>query len=388
MGDAAARALQAANDALAHDMNGDFYIVGQQGEIEEELGYRAVYVHQGVAAALALNTAVSVQDRGGVTPAQVRALLELNFWALRSLTGDDAVPETDCMRIAYLRVHGLLKGWGDVGNNPGRYNVRYNDVKVVPDTETFDVGGAQMGIGQAIPNWADRAEVAWRSGIKKKIVNMVCLVAFFMRTRGHHYTDENDGRYKQIWRNCLYVEDEPGLSWNYIAHHAYHFIYPIVLDAIWADAVAGRKCAGALVVRFESAAAGVAAVTAVQVGATDLGIVFPTVRDLIPESFVELDRCVDAISRHRWTGSINRRYYGGPELVVKEKELGALAAIILGALQAVAGTAALRNSPALRRVAQNAPITGTLVVTMITKAAQDERMVEPLFLSSGDGEKE
>jgi hypothetical protein len=366
---------------VAHDMNGDFYVVGQQGEIEEDLAHRNVYVTQNVSTILGIGQSVAVAAGTTMTPDLATGLVRLNYWHLRSLPVALRPVEIDCRKIAFLRVHALLKGFGDVGNNPARYNVRYNDIKIVADNHTFNVGTATApvnnGTGVAIPNYNDDAD--WRGKAKKKVMNMICLVAFFMRTRGHHYTDEMDARYKAIWRNCLYDEDEPGLSWNYIAHYAYHFIYPITLDSIWKQAIDERKCAGALIIRFNSAPAGVASVGAVSVGASDLCIIFPKVRNIIPEAFAELARCELAVNNHRWAGSINRRYYNGPELVVNEKKIGALAAVILGALQAVAGSAALRNSPALRRVAQNAPITGTLVVAMITKAAQDDRMVDNLF---------
>jgi hypothetical protein len=368
--------------AVAHDFDGEYFVVGQQGEVEEVLDHRRVYVPDTAARVFGLGTVVDLNNADALDA--VNATINVNYWALLALPEGARPTVEEAIRIAFLRVHALTKGWGDMANDMARHNVRYNDITIIPVAQVFRVNindalhDGDKTAAHNVPNWD--TDAAWRTAVKRKVLNMVCLVAFFMRTRGHHWTADSDDRYQKIWRNCLYEEEHVGLNWEKVAHHTYHFIYPDILDGIWREAVTNARCAGALIKRFDSLPAGVAAVGAVQTGATDILIVLPNIRNLVPDAFQELERCANVIRGHRWAGSINRRFYDGTELIPDEKKLGSIAAVILGALQAVSSAAPLRNSKALQRVAQNAPITGTLINTMIQKAVTDDRMVNGLFV--------
>lgn len=370
--------------AVAHDFDGVFYVVGQQGEIEGEFDHRRVVVPVSASRIFGLNQTVLCNNRQNLEA--VNHTLALNFWYLLSLPDDKRPTVEEARRIAFLRVHALTKGLGDMAQNLAAHNVRYSDIAIVPDDEEYviAIGNAALdgnrGRNSVIPNW--NADEEWREDVLEKVTNMICMVAYFMRVRGHHWTADSDSKYAQIWRNCLYEEDNPGLNWDKIAHHTYHFIYPDVLDEFWENAVENAHCAGTLAKRFDSLPAGVAAVGAVMTGVNDLLIVLPNIRNLVPAAFQELDRCANVIRGHRWAGSINRRFYNGPELVVDEKKLGSIAAVIIGCMQAVVSAAPLRNSRALQRVASNAPITGALFSTMIQKAVTDDRMVEGLFVEA------
>jgi hypothetical protein len=329
-------------------------------------------------------------------PAILRRTINLNYWASRSIVGDRSVNDTQAMRIAYLRVLGLIIGTADVTGTPNSHNCQYSDIRLVPDDHEFQVQGAANAAGPARvelhnsnddpPNFFNPAEVDWRIKTKKKVINMICIIAFFMRTRGHHYTDEMDDRYKAVWRKCLYDEDDPGLAWTHIAHNTFHYIYPDDLDNIWGNNVISASCAGALVKRYASYSAGTAAVGAVAVGAADVLTVFPRLREVMADAFNELDRCMTVLRTHRWAGAITRRFYRGPALNIDEKRLGALAAVIIGALNTGATTSPLRNSRALMRVAENAPITGGFITSMLTKASQDERLVNALFVEAEEAD--
>jgi hypothetical protein len=375
---------------IVNCIDGEYYVVGQQGELEELLDHRKVLIRTTDIGAFGLKTATNI----GVHQAAVERTIKLNYWYLMSFTGANAIPARICRKITYLRVHALCKGFGDPVRNTAAHNVRYSDITLVAndyEVEVIDTAQAPPVMvartaADDIPNWMD--DDAWRAATKKKVTNMICMVAYFMRIRGHHWTIDSDDRYAAIWRLCLYDEDNPGLDWQYIAHHAYHFIYPDVLDDFWTDSCSRKTCAGTLEKRYNSAAAGTAVIGAVFNGAMDIGIVFPKVRDLIPEAYAELERCQLVLDGHRWAGSINRRFYGGPPMTVDEQAIGALAATILGGLSAVAGAAPLRNSPALNRAARNAPITGSLITRIITEAAKDDRMKEAILEEKAKANKE
>jgi hypothetical protein len=376
------------DDFVANEFDGHYYLVGQQGETEEDLTYRHVDIRQADSVAFRLN---GVTDYG-TNGIRISNTLRMNYWLLGTIAGDKAVTMEQARKISYLRVLALSKGWGDIGNRPAEHNVMYNDVKIVDDAKEYNVPSAyaaqggpdpvDRGHAHAIPNFA--ADAVWRIEARTKLMNVVCIVAYFMRSRGHHWLEDMDERYVAVWRKSLYDEDNIGLVWALVAHHALHFIYPDILDQVWVNAVDRARCAGTLIKRVNCYPAGVAALGAVSSGASDISIVFPAIRNLVPEAFEELDRCESLVQAHRWAGSINRRYYAAPNVVVDEKKIGSLAAVILAAYEGVASSAPLKNSKALQRVAGNAKLTGSLIAQMIQKAVTDERMVDPLFIEAAE----
>lgn len=372
---------------IANDVNGDFYVTGQQGELEEDKAHRYFIIPAAHAANFSFGTMV---DRTAAWLNMAACvILRANYWFSRSLPDPPTHEQTT--KIVWLRFLGLLLGLADIADNPAAHNLIYNDVKVrevgnlaagAADTErripTIDVNGAPVEVHPYtadIPGWADAASQVWRVIVWKKFANIICMIAFFMRTRAHHFLDDMKERYQAVWRKCLYDEDEPGLDWQHIAHNALHYVYPKTLDDFWANAVSTERCAGALIKRFNSYPAGMAAVGATWAGYRDLIIIFPGFGKTVEEAVAELKRCAQALVANRWAGSVNRRYYGAPDVKVDEQVLAALASTIVSALKATGQTQHLANSKALQRVGQNAPITGAFMTNVITKASQHEDMV-------------
>lgn len=370
---------------IANDINGEFYVAGSQGERDEDKSNNHFIIPPGAEATFGLKTRTDT-DVAGVADA-LKVIIRANFWYL--VAGD--VSHDVAWRVVYLRVLGLILGLADVANRPGAHNVVYNDVKLIhlgAETTAGDEGtrefvskgadGAAVNVHPYVtdvPGWNDQVNIEWRSATKKMFTNIVCIVAFFFRTRGHHYMDDFDERYKAVWKKCLYEEETIGLAWQYVATHALHFVYPAVLDEFWRNACDDEHCAGALIKRVNSYAAGTAAVGAVWAGYADLIILFPKFRDTVKEAVAELERCRNAILNNRWVGSVNRRYYGADNLTINESTLSSLAATILQALKNSTGNVALKESKALIRVAGGAPITGTFMATILAKAANHDDMV-------------
>jgi hypothetical protein len=375
---------------IANEVNGDYYIVGQQGEIEEDLSYRWVHLDTNMAALF------NGRDLGNVVDERVEELIQsainLNYWMLRRLPTETNVPPLVHSRVAYLRVLGLVKGLINPNDTAAAHNVSYSDIKVeAPGTYVITTGIDADGkpieedAGDVeIPDWNN--DRIWRKGVLVKLTNIVCSIAYMMRVRGHHWTEDSQDKYVNLWRRSMYQEDDPGIEWKYLAHHAFHYVFPDILDTFWKASVDTARCSGTLAKRYQSYAAGTAAIGAVQTGANDVLIVFPQMKEVMADQFAELDRCVNALkgSANRWVGSINRRFYNGGELTVDERVLSSLASVVLSALEVSASSSPLRNSLALRRVASNAPITGSIMVTIMQKATQDARMVNALLGKSED----
>jgi len=367
---------------IANEFDGEYYVVGQQGELEEVLLHRLVLVLEGDRAVFGLAKEVAYNS---VSDA-VKRTVKLNYHFLRSdVIAEKYKPDEEAAcKIAYLRVLALLKGLGDTANDFVAHGLTYSDIRIVAGPlDAAEVPDGKDGVkaldaDKTIALWDGLSN--WRAETKKKFTNMVCCVAYVMRVRGHHHTADSQDKYVNLWKRCLYEENDAGVEWEYVAHHAFHFIYPDVLDQFWTFAVENSRCAGTLIKRYDAMPAGVAAVGAVGAGSDDILVVLPAMKNVLPDAFAELEAARQACKRHRWNGSINKRFYGGSEVKVDEKRLGALAAVIVGALDTAVSSAPLRNSKALKRVAENAPITGAVITQIIGKAVADERMVNSMFL--------
>ena len=371
-------------DDIANDINGDFYVAGQQGEIEEDLAYRHVVIPRKHVDVFRLGIKPNKNDVN--VQEACRDTIKANYWYVLAhpKANNPRHSFLKAARIAYLRVLGLLLGVGDSQDQPAAHNCRYNDVKIIDTNATVAIDTDNVPITDDVPNWA--ADAVWRIGVRRKVTDILGNIGFNMRTRGHHGLDDMVDRYERVWHKCLYDEDNPGLEWLELAHDVYHFLYPDVLDGFWVDACTNERCAGALIKRVNSFAAGTAAVGAVATGLEDLTIVFPKMRDLLDPAYAEIERCMTVIggTGGRWAGSINRRYYGAGELVPNERVMASAAAVTLAALAAMQSDAPLRNSDALKRVGRNAPITGHIIQQIITKATQHDRMVLAILPADED----
>jgi hypothetical protein len=199
--------------------------------------------------------------------------------------------------------------------------------------------------------------------------------------RGHHWLPEMDSKYAGLWKKCLKEDANAGVEWQHVAHHAVHAIYPGILDDFWKNCADGGKIAGALIKRFDSAPAGVAAVKAVYSGAQDLMMAIPGIKNQYKGHFDELDNIMADMRANRWAGSINRRYYNAGPVAFDEQKFGAIASVIYNALNAFAANSPLLQSKALERVANNAPITGGIVARSIATAVSNPKVVERMFVN-------
>jgi hypothetical protein len=125
--------------------------------------------------------------------------------------------------------------------------------------------------------------------------------------------------------------------------------------------------------------AGIAIVAAINAGMSDLRLIVPRAFDYVKPAVAHMDRLNQEISANRHAGSVKRRLYDAPEVTPNETTLGPLAAIIMASLDAFASNSPLLKSAALKRVANNAPMTGGIVGKMVTTAAKSEMAAE-IFL--------
>lgn len=389
------------SDLNDEDYNGECFIVGASGEREEQRPNRIVMVPPG----MPFDKNNAFDPNSNNHKAYLDLFYRLQYYrviaaylpkptgaaAPGNIRAPDANLASRARRIAYIRTLAARNGNYDYTGTPAAHHTRYAEfdnctwvdvrdfAREYFDSNTLvitDLATARAVIAQ-VPN--HNVDANWRSQVRSKYIDIVCTIAYFFRVRGHHWTNEMDSRYSDVWRKCLYQEDNPGLSWEYLAHDSLHAIFPDDLDRIWEQAKDTEACAGTLIKRFDSLPAGVAGISALNAGVADLSMIVPKALDYSKDAMEHLEDLTTAVNGNRWVGSVNRRFYNAPGLVVDEAKLSALAAIIRAGLEGLAPGSPLLKSKALQRIAQNAQMTGAIVGKMVMTAVRSDAAAE-IFL--------
>lgn len=348
---------------VAGGLNGDPFTEGSEGEREELLAYRIVQV--------------ATEEVGGAarTTPIVREFIGENYQVLNGIPAANKPPMTplEILRICHLRRLLFDKGLYRAGDTADVHHCRYKDFN------EYVVGGGNVLGGAELVTWNN--DRVWRIAVKGKVLDAICLCAFMMRSRGHHYLKDFKDRLNALWRKCQYDEDNFGLSWELLFHAVFHAIWPDDLDQLWLSAVNANICAGALKKRINVASAGTAGPLAIAQGLTDLLLILPRIRELAGDSvaYVEVTAADLKIPGNRWKGSVNRHLYGAPGIDINEALMAPLASCIRAALDNMAAGAAMLDSKAVKRIAESAPLTGAMIARMINAALKHERVGDNLL---------
>lgn len=348
------------------DLNGECFIAGAEGEPEVFIQNNVVHFPHGFPAASNDNALQTVT----VTAEQANHFLMVNYHAAIAANR----PAADAVKIAFIRLLAARNGLMSPEFNTGAHNVRYNHSVRMSEAATAQV----LTEVQAITGYRDvfrnvlTAET--RKNIRGKFTDIVCCVAYMFRVRGHHYRDDFRDRYNLLWVRCLHRDADLPSTWELLATDALHAIMPIHLDMFWRNAATNAECAGALIKRLDAAPAGVAGIVALQRGLDDVRMLFPGVVDQVPDAYETFSQLVTQVRGSRWGGSVNARFYGAARIRIDESRIGALASVVMGIYDQLAPESQLRNSPALKRLAETAPATGGAIGLAARRTVQDERM--------------
>lgn len=85
---------------------------------------------------------------------------------------------------------------------------------------------------QRVADWVvtNRSKV---SGLVSQFTNIVCMIAYLFRAKGHHYLATYEGDYNRLWDKVKGEVGNPNATWAQLATIASHAIPPIVLDKFW-----------------------------------------------------------------------------------------------------------------------------------------------------------
>lgn len=356
------------------DLNGDCFILGTEGEPEEDIELNHVIFSVGIPSATDATVLVPV----AFTNIQADGFIKDNTYHLYS----NGVAFNDALYLAYLRFLAVRMGAISPEFAVNIHNVRYNDAVRLNGVNSANFRG-QYTVGHAniAPNEA-AFRAAWAAGgatlnkvvTRKVFTDIVCAIAYMFRVRGHHFRNDFDAKYKTLWTRCLHADADLGSSWQNIATTGLHAIMPDILDSFWTHSVQNSYCAGALTKRFDSAPAGAAGILALKKGLDDVSMIFPIILDRVPDSKTAFDQIYTAVTANRWGASINARYYGVNRVNYNETDIGALASVVMGVYDQLAPNADLKDSMALQRLARIAPATGGAIGQAALRTTRSERM--------------
>ncbi|KAI9309809.1 hypothetical protein BX666DRAFT_1882777 [Dichotomocladium elegans] len=340
-----------AADWLQDDnVNGECFMTREVGEVESIEAHSVIYIPSEMATA---------EQPGEV----IQKFLTINY--VYAKAANPNIPDAQVCKIAYLRFLCVKNGLVSPRFNTANYHVKYNECvfynnELQQENLVHGLGVINQNLNQQILTY-----------LRRNFSNIVCCVAYMFRVRGHHYVEDMETRYNDLWNHCLKKNEELGVKWEYIAHNAVHAIFPIVLDNFWKECVQTNKIAGTLIKRFDSAPAGIASVHALFTGAMDLALVLPSLKTRFADLYQELAQLIDYLKANRWAGSVNRNMYGANQVDFNEAMFAPLASIIIAALAQFNQNSPLNKSAALNRIAAAAPISGFIIGRTIQATAMD-----------------
>jgi len=348
--------------------NGDLFIGSQEGELLDTKPANTIIIPDDMVTAVAPLDAVKVDSDHALQ------FLDANFVYLKNLTDRRTLSDKEAYAIAYHRLLAVRSGLVSDKFDPATFNVKYTEVSRVP-----------MAVIEKMPNYAPKIclrgfDAVMVADITKTFTDRVCLVVFVFRARGHHYLDTYEELYTRVWRKCRFEMDRVYVSFQDLATVCLHAIYPRVLDDFWGHSVSGMLCNGALIKRYDTAPAGTAGLVVLKQGVQDLIMVAPGIGERLRNDIEYLNKTAAQMDEHRFRGSVNARYYGTRKIDFDEKRLAAIASTILASLHALAEDAPLAKSAALKRIADNAPITGAVLGKAISKIVDKPQVVDALLL--------
>jgi hypothetical protein len=272
-------------------------------------------------------------------------------------------------RVAWLRMllvnHKLVRA----ARTAGQYFVKYLQVFTNADGVMRRTDVERANGEQAIDAEFNTPEFKqWVVDVNNRVTDIICLVAYVFRSRGHHYLDDLEAVYSRMWGNVCRPPVDLALTWAQIARLVAHAVPPIVKDDYWLAATAAGACDGALVKRINCAAAGQAEMINVLTAWNDLQGVLGELRPRFIAIETELADLSATFADRTWDHSVNHKYYGSQVGPSNVKQCAMIAAVLIGLGQCMDGLAqdGLHTSPALIRLAKQCPISGSVMATILS----------------------
>jgi len=316
-----------------------------------------------------------------VTRAQATAFLLLNTYYI-----NQAIPAVSLQNAAFLAYYRFLAvkyGLTSPRYAPNNYNVAYNQCFFVPGANSTcaDILGmndhgvpnaAKANVQAALVNSLTVVNLRHMHSV---FVNLVCLLAYMFRTRGHHYLPDMQEKYERLWAKCRASNFDKHGSFEHIMTVSFHFIYPQVLDQYWTHALARGTCDAVIGLRYSAFAAGTSLFNVVDQGIRDLLTVIPKIADVLPNEIEYVHAQTNVLRNNRWAHSVNARLYAADATRLDESRVGVVAALIRSCVEALASDSPILESKSLARAAKLAPIAGAAYTVAIKNYIRSDKFV-------------
>jgi len=298
-------------------INGDAYVSNDMGEAELGNPEYRVYIPYDLRDI----------DFKNMNAVHRSAIIVTNYLALKKVE----MSNRQRYKCAVIRAICLQNGWMDYKAKPEDHNVAYNEAVLMKEGEVFgDVKAYTDARAEIV---AESKAYEHTANLRKQVTNIVCLVAYIFRVRGHHYLPDYQQRYEELWAkntNCAKgVVDKD--DWRYLATVATHAIMPYRLDKVYTDAVSKGDVYSAMHIRVNAPAAGTAVWFVLSNGLRAIETITGGFASTIRSRIGEVHDYVEHLLINRWEGAINRRFYGARDATKSINKYIDLAGIAHGA---------------------------------------------------------
>jgi len=316
-----------------------------------------------------------------ITRVHATAFLMLNTYMINL-----AVPAINLQTasfLAYYRFLAVKYGLASPRYMANAYNVGYNQCVVLPGPNgtSGDVNGNNdHGIPAANKAAVQAAIVANITVVNTRHINttftnIVCLLAYMFRTRGHHFIPDMQEKYERLWGKCKAAQTDKHGTFEQIVTIGLHCVFPQLLDRFWARAMELGTCDAVIALRYTAYSAGTSLFNVVDQGIRDLLTVIPKVADVLPDEIEYVRSQNTILKNNRWAHSVNARLYGADPTRLDESRVGVVAALIRSCIDALANDSPILESKALARAAKLAPIAGAAYTVAIKNYIRSDKFV-------------
>lgn len=348
------KALTLADTLFDDVLNGDIYAKISQGET-----YRPLPENRAI---------LTGNSYEGKTTDEAKTFLAANYAYMVA----KGIPSADAASAAMLRFIAFKAAL--IGPEAGDGELTINEWMILPRQENRDE--EEKKIWQDLNATFDLFKAALPTQNKNlfndAFCDVVCMVAFVFRSKGHHYTDKLENVYSNLWRKTTFGEKAFPTSWKTVATTALHCIKPTHLEKFW-EKCCNKSCiSGALKKRYDTAAAGTSGAKLVISGVEQIKLMAPQLLAPASDQVAYVMELKKEFGNDKLKGSINARYYGKDGMSIDESRLSILANVIIEVSKKLSSQSTVAEAPSLKRIASIAQIAGGIM-----KYYADELMSKP-----------
>jgi hypothetical protein len=288
----------------------------------------------------------------------------------------------EALKIAYLRYSAVRLNLVSPSFEPRTFHCKYKEAEEIKDYESRYPIREQRKI--VTDYMKSENFLKWVGEVGINVVNVICLVAFMFRQRGHHYLDDMESAYvkkgEKVFRMLPDTSRFYTLTWKRVARDCFHAIYPCVLDKFWVQCAKMSYCDGSLRKRINCAAAGQATTINLFKLWDDLKLIATPVMAQFQDAAEEIDEQYKKLKNERWKGSVNATYYNASPDAIEPAVGGKIYAIAKAVADELRIDVEILKSNALQRIGKQGELSGKVGGVALATIWGDRRAAAQLMM--------